>query len=163
MTPSRLDEIVPVVRRFIEGAGHASQSLGVGRVAGQVYAYLYFSQGPRSLADLQAALGISKGSASMSVRQLEQWGAARKIWVPGDRKDYYEANDWFGRIIKSVLLDMVAGRMASFAEFLDAAEAELPSNGTETAHYRERIAHMRSFQRKAQKVWNTPLLRQLLK
>ena len=93
--------VAPVVRRFIEDAGNASQSLGVGRVLGQIYAYLYFSASPRCLADLQNVLGISKGSASICVRQLEQWGAVRKIWVKGDRKDYYEANDWFGQILKN--------------------------------------------------------------
>ena len=100
-----------VVQRFIEDAGRLTQSLGFGRVIGQIYAYLYFSRTPRCLADLQNALGISKGSASMGVRQLEQWSAVSKVWVKGDRKDYYAANDWFGQILKSALVDTIGKKM----------------------------------------------------
>ena len=104
--------INPVITRFIQDAGNLTQSFGIGRATGQIFAYLYFSPEPRSLADLQAALGISKGSASMCVRQLEQWGAVKKIWVKGDRKDYYEANEWFGQIVKNALMDTIGKRMA---------------------------------------------------
>jgi len=140
-----------------------SQSLGLGRVVGQIYAFLYFSDVPRALGDLQRALRISKGGASMGVRQLEQWGAARKVWVPGDRKDYYEANDWFGRILKSVLMDTMAKKMADGTAFLDAAEAMLKPGDENAAFIRERIAHMREFQGKAAKLWKNPLLQGFLK
>ena len=77
-----------VVDKFIEDAGNLAQSFGLGRVVGQIYAYLYFSRTSKGLHDMQQDLHISKGSASMCVRQLEQWGAVSKIWIKGDRKDY---------------------------------------------------------------------------
>ena len=52
MSPSEYDRIV---RRMVEAAGHASQSMGLGRVVGQIYACLYFSQEPRTLDDLTSA------------------------------------------------------------------------------------------------------------
>ena len=115
----------PIIRRFIEDAGSTTQSLGVGRVIGQIYAYLYFSEPPRSLDDMKEELGISKGSASMGVRQLEQWGAAQRVWVKGDRKDFYTANDYFGSIIRNVMSDLMGKRLASLSQSLDAADAEL--------------------------------------
>ena len=168
MTPKLSADLPPIVHRFIEDAGTTSQSLGVGRVLGQIYAFLYFSPGPRSLADMQQALGISKGSASTGVRQLEQWGAVRKIWVRGDRKDYYEANDWFGRILKNAILDTVGTKLAAYASFLDSGDSAMAEmNGGaddgEAPFIRERVEHLRKFQRKAQKVWNSPILRQFLK
>jgi DNA-binding transcriptional regulator GbsR (MarR family) len=90
----------PITRRFIEDAGNTTQALGVGRVIGQIFAYLYFSEESRTLDDMKGALGISKGSASMGVRQLEQWGAVQRVWVKGDRKDFYTANDYFGQIVR---------------------------------------------------------------
>ena len=100
------EDLHPVSRRFIEDFGRMTQSIGAGRVLGQLYAYLYFSPEPRGLRDMQDALGISKGSASMTVRQLQQWGAVRKVWVKGDRKDYYTAEEWVGGIIRKALVDM---------------------------------------------------------
>jgi len=166
MTPLDTKELSPVVRRFIEEAGKTSQSFGLGRVLGQVYAYLYLSPVPRGLHDLQRALGISKGSASMTVRQLEQWEAVRKVWVRGDRKDYYEANDWFGRILKRAALDTVLKKLSSYASLLDEMETNLrrePHDTFDKDFIRERIRHLRKFQARTQKLLSNPLLQALLK
>jgi DNA-binding transcriptional regulator GbsR (MarR family) len=155
---------------MVETAGHASQSLGLGRVVGQIFAYLYFSRNPRTLDDLTAALGISKGSASMCVRQLEQWGALEKIWIKGDRKDYYAAKDAFGKIIKNIILDLAGKRIEGSASLLREVEAELTrKNGNdnaipaEDAFIKERIAKIKVFQEKTQGMWNDVILKMLLK
>jgi len=157
------EELQPVVRRFIEEAGSMTQSLGVGRVLGQIYAYLYFSRSPRSLADMQRTLGISKGSASMGVRQLEQWTAVRKVWVKGDRRDFYEANDWFGKVFRTALIDTMGKRLAALAALLNGAEAEAGSGGDGDPFVQQRIEALRQFQRKAETVWNSPVVKILLR
>ncbi|MDA0990796.1 MAG: hypothetical protein O3A51_08600 [Verrucomicrobia bacterium] len=161
-------ELPTIVRRFIEDAGSTTQSLGVGRVVGQIYAYLYFSREPRNLADLQAALGISKGSASTVVRQLEQWNAVRKVWVKGDRRDYYEANDWLGQIVRNVLHDTVGKKLVTSTSLLNELNAEFSSTSdfasADDEHFvEERLQHLRKFHEKAQKVWTSPIVRMLLK
>ncbi len=155
---------------MIEAAGHATQSLGVGRVLGQIFAYLYFSPEPRTLDDLTRALGISKGSASMGVRQLEQWGALEKIWIKGDRKDYYRARDTFGRIIKNMVRDLAGKRIESSAALLSEADQALSvkvkGNGRlseEDKFVKERIDRIRAFQAKVQGMWDGVLLKVLLK
>ena len=167
MSPSEYDRLV---RRMVETAGHASQSVGLGRVVGQIFAYLYFSREPRTLDDLTSALGISKGSASMCVRQLEQWGALEKIWIKGDRKDYYRARDAFGKIIKSIILDMTGKRIESSAALLHDVDAELTrrnGNGrpvsADDAFIKERIEKIKAFQEKAQGMWGNVILKMLLK
>lgn len=165
----RTEKVEQVVRRFIEHAGNMTQSVGLGRVLGQLYAYLYFSQEPRNLGDMQEALGISKGSASTTVRQLEQWGAVQKVWVKGDRKDYYIADEWFGGMIRKAVADLVGKKIESYTALLDEAESDL--NGADSSSnalsgeefVRERVNHLRRFQQKAEQVWNSPVLRMLLK
>ncbi len=161
MTPPKT-ELDPIVHRFIEDAGSTTQALGLGRVVGQIYAYLYFSPEPRNLADLQDTLGISKGSASTCVRQLEQWRAVRKIWIKGDRKDYYEANEWLGRILRNIALDTVGKKILAYASLLDETEEELQRGDGGNAFVRERVRHLRQFERKARKVWDSRLLKVLL-
>ena len=159
-----------IVRRMIEAAGHTTQSLGVGRVLGQIFAYLYFSQEPKSLDDLTTALGISKGSASMGVRQLEQWRALEKVWIKGDRKDYYRAGDAFGKIIKNAIADLAGKKMESSSVLLEEAEGEMKSktgkNGklsVEDRFVKERIDRIRTFQKKAKGMWEGAVLKTLLK
>ena len=158
-----------IVRRMVEAAGHATQSMGLGRVLGQIFAWLYFSPEPQSLDDLTAALGISKGSASMGVRQLEQWNALEKVWVKGSRRDYYRAKDYFGSIVKSAVLDLVGKRMETSSSILREASAELQgkAEGGELSEndrfLRERIGKIVRFQEKAQGMWDSTILQMLLK
>ena len=155
---------------MVEAAGHATQSMGVGRVLGQIFAWLYFSPEPQSLDDLTSALGISKGSASMGVRQLEQWNALEKVWVKGSRKDFYRTGDYFGRIVKSAALDLVGKRMETSSGILKEAGAELEQKmrdggdlSEEDRFLRDRIGKMVQFQEKAQCMWNSAILQMLLK
>lgn len=161
------NDIIFIIKRFIEDAGNMTQSFGLGRVVGQLYAYLYFSSIPKNLADMQEALGISKGSASTAVRQLEQWGATKKVWVKGDRKDYYEACDWFGRILKNAIIDTFGKRMSSYTSLLHEVEEDLTTlesrdNG-DGAFIRQRIDRLRQFQQKAQGILGNTIIQGLIK
>ena len=168
-----------VVRRFIEDAGNFSQSVGFGRAVGQIYAYLFFSPAPRTLDDMTQGLGISKGSASMNIRVLEQLGAVQSVWVKGDRKDYYIANDYFGEILRNALANMVGKRLEALGQTLGEAEKEVangkhngsngtnggPSNGGEVDEkfLRARLTRLRAFHKKAVRAWNNPMVRMMLK
>ena len=73
-------------------AGEVAESFSFNRSIGQLYAFLYISAAPLSLEDIADACRMSKGNASIHLRTLEHWGAVRKSWRPGTRKDYYTAN-----------------------------------------------------------------------
>jgi DNA-binding transcriptional regulator GbsR (MarR family) len=161
-----------LVTRYIAAAGDLTQTLGFGRNIGQIYARIYFSPAPQALDDLTESLGISKGSASMSVRQLEQWGALKRVWIKGTRKDYYEADDAFGRIIRKALIDMVGRTTESADTLLEESDTWLkektaPSRKTppdeNLLFLRDRVDRIKRFRRRAQGLWNSPVIRVLLK
>lgn len=156
-------------QRFIEATGHATQTFGFGRIIGQVFAHLYLSRTPQTLDDLCEHLGISKGSASMVVRQLEQWSALRKVWVKGDRKDYYETTEEFGKIFRNALIEMVGKTLDSTDRLLADSDAALNGkkrngrDGDELEFLRERIGKVRTFRNRANFLWNSPVIRTLFK
>jgi DNA-binding transcriptional regulator GbsR (MarR family) len=163
-------ELQSLRQRFIESAGHFTQSLGAGRVLGQIYAHIYFSKEPQSLDDLTRLLEISKGGASMAVRQLEQWGALRRVWVKGDRKDYYVATDEFGRIIRKALLEMIGRKMETSDGLLEDAQAllqERTRNGKKSdedwAFIDQRVKKLQTFRDRAQGLWDSSIVKMLLK
>jgi DNA-binding transcriptional regulator GbsR (MarR family) len=156
----------PAVRRLVGDAGSLSQSFGLGRAIGQIYAFLYFSPRPRNLDDMCAGLGISKGSASTCVRQLEQWGAVRKVWVHGDRKDYYEANEWIGRVVRNVINDVVGRRLLASGNAVVNGAEDLPpadSEDPDAAFVAARLEDLRRFKEKARKAWSNPIVQRLMK
>ncbi|MFH0878904.1 MAG: hypothetical protein V2A34_04255 [Lentisphaerota bacterium] len=165
-TDSAKSDAAAIRQRFVETAGHFTQSLGAGRVLGQVYTQVYFSREPQSLDDLTRDLEISKGSASMAVRQLEQWGALRRVWIKGDRKDYYEALDSLGKIIRKALLDMIGRKMEVGDSLLDQAEATLKQVSKPDPDYeflQTRIQRIRVFRDRTQRLWESSILTMLLK
>lgn len=157
--------------QFIEAAGNVTQSLGFGRILGQIFAHIYFSPDPQTLGDLTENLGVSKGSASMAVRQLEQWGALKRVWVKGERKDYYRAHDEFGKIIRKILVDTVGNKLELLDAFLEEAEHTLDDvkqhmkqpDPTELQYVRSRVERLRIFRDRGRKVWESSMLKLLLR
>jgi DNA-binding transcriptional regulator GbsR (MarR family) len=98
---------------IIESAGRTTQGFGLGRIIGQLYALLFFSPRPMSLDEMAGELKVSKGSVSTNIRELEKWSAVRRVWVKGDRKDYYEAEVDFRGILREGILPFFRRKLNS--------------------------------------------------
>lgn len=154
-----------ISEKFIEAAGHLTQSLGIGKVTGQIYAFLYLNQEPQSLGQITDGLKISKGSASMCVRQLEQWKAIRRIWVKGDRKDFYSANDDFGIILKNVIADLTGKKIDASARLINDAREHIEKirltakTGSSEEFFIKRINKLQEFHSKTSSIWNNVIIK----
>jgi DNA-binding transcriptional regulator GbsR (MarR family) len=62
----------------------------------QILAFLFTSPNPVSVDEIMDRLRISRGNASMSLRDLMDWGIVRRFRRPGERKDTYacESDPW---------------------------------------------------------------------
>jgi len=92
------------VHQFVEAWGAMGALWGINRSVARVHALLMATEGSLSLDEIAERLQISKGNASMSLRELRTFGVVRQVEVPGDRRDFYvtEPDPWtmFFRIIK---------------------------------------------------------------
>lgn len=77
--------------RFIETWGTLGVLWGINRSMARVHAFLLLSEHPIGLDTIAASLRISRGNASMSVKELRNWGIIQRVHMPGDRRDYYVA------------------------------------------------------------------------
>ncbi len=89
--------------RLVEALGSQSSFWGLGKITGQLYAALYLSEEPLSLAELAESLGVTKGNVSIAIRSLEQLGMVRRSIRPGDRRVFFEAESDFWLIARRVL------------------------------------------------------------
>jgi len=134
------------VQRFVEAWGAMGALWGINRSVARVHALLMATEDPLSLDQIAEKLQISKGNASMSLRELRTFGVVRQVEVPGDRRDFYvtEPDVWtmFFRILKerkrrefdpaleavhglleqSVAKGEVLGRLSQMAELLTTVE-----------------------------------------
>jgi DNA-binding transcriptional regulator GbsR (MarR family) len=90
--------------QFILEWGRMSSSWGINRTMAQIHALLFVSGVPLEVNEIMDRLHISRGNASMNLRELMEWGLVRRFRRPGDRKDTYlsDTDPWqmFGRVIR---------------------------------------------------------------
>jgi len=77
--------------QFIQTWGVSGASWGVSKTLAQVHALLLVSPAALSTEDLMEQLSISRGNASMTVRDLLDWGLIYKELKPGERREYFVA------------------------------------------------------------------------
>ena len=77
-------------RGVIEMFVSAADVLGFPRSLGELYGLAYISPQPIHLAEVCERLKMSKGSASQGLRTLRDLGALKPVYVPGDRRDYFQ-------------------------------------------------------------------------
>ena len=113
--------------KFIESIGKMCDSFGLNKFIAQLYAVLYLSDRPMSLDEMTERLKVSKGNVSINIRELENWGAVRSVWIKGSRKDYYEANlDVKGVIFKKVKSG-IQKRIGETSDMIDSFKATMQS------------------------------------
>lgn len=76
-------------QQLIQTWGQLSSQWGISRTMGQIHALLIISTQPMTADDIIAELGISRGNVSMNLRNLIEWGVISKVFITGDRKEYY--------------------------------------------------------------------------
>lgn len=86
---------------------------------GQIYGLLFLSAQPLALEEIAELLGISKASVSTGTRQLTSWGAIRQVWVPGSRKDHFEALPEIGALLRNAYREVFKPRIDAAQKHAD--------------------------------------------
>ncbi len=76
---------------FIRRWGAMGATWGISRTMAEVHALLYLASEPLCTDDVMDRLAISRGSASMNLRELVNWGLIERVHRRRDRKEYFEA------------------------------------------------------------------------
>ncbi len=131
--------------------GRLMEFWGFKRNMGRVWTVLYLSPDPMSAEDLRHALGLSSGAVSMTLSELSKWGVVRRVWIQGERKDFYTAEVQLWRMISRVISERekseVVGAIDVFEDSLRQLEqarhaATDPAARARVELQRERIAHL---------------------
>ena len=166
---SEQDALTEVRMRLVETGGGTSQDLGAGRIVGQIMIYLYLQKEAQSLDRIGEDLALSKASVSIAVRQLEQLGLVRRVWIKGERKKYYRSADNIGSGLQQGLLSFLRQKVQLFGVELEGASAILESappeakNREEFLFLRQRINRAGKLQKNILKILGNPLVNFLAK
>ncbi len=89
--------------QFIQTWGKLGSEWGINRTMAQVHAILLISPKPLCTEDIMEELNISRGNTNMNVRDLMNWELAYKKLIPGDRKEYFEAEKDIWEVARKII------------------------------------------------------------
>ena len=132
---------------LVQSFGLLTESAGFNRMTGQIYALLYMSPSQLSLGEIAEKLGASKGTISLNSTSMERWGMIKRYNRLADRRDYYEADTDFWKVIRSILRNREKKLINDFKNSLSDNIKELKKDGNdeESKFYIARLQHMQDF------------------
>ena len=116
------DELTEARDLAIDACGRIAEFWGFTRTMGRAFGLLYLSREPLAQSELQTRLGISVGSASMTLAALGRWGVVHKVWVRGQRREHYQAETDFWKMISGVLNERERREIGAAVEVVGRAE-----------------------------------------
>ncbi len=100
-----------------DAIGRLIEFWGFKRNMCRIWTGLYLSPEPLSAKALQMRLQLSSGAVSMTLSELGRWGVTKKVWVQGERRDFYAAEGNIWKMISRVFAERER------VEILDAIDA----------------------------------------
>jgi len=85
----RREQATPHASQFVEAWGSLGVLWGLNRSMARVHALFLLSDEPIELDQVAKRLAISRGNASMCLKELRNWGVIQRVHKSGDRQDYY--------------------------------------------------------------------------
>ncbi len=138
-----------------------SRALGQPPSVAEIYGLLFISPQPLPQDEFIDRLNLSKGSASQGLRYLLDLGAARTVYVAGDRRVHYEAVAELRNLAGRFLRQQVFHYFEDSGERLDRIDGEARKlSGAERDHALARVKMLKSWSKNARRV--LPLLLALL-
>jgi len=138
------------VLKVADAVGALMESWGFKRNMGRLWAVLYLESRPLSAAEIGERLSLSAGGVSMLLTELQEWGAIKKSWVPGERREYFEAetNIWkpVSRVFRERELQWIHTAVDAFAG-IDAQLAAAPADDERSKLIAERVSGLTALAR----------------
>lgn len=113
-----------------DAVGDAIEHWGFRKALGRIWTTLYLSSDALTANDLAEDLQMSAGAVSMTLAELKRWGVVRRALRPGERREFFEAETDFWKMISRVfrereraLASSVRDRLVQAADLLEEAEA----------------------------------------
>jgi len=127
--------------RFIDSWAEMGPKWGIPKTMAQIHALLMVAEKPLSTDDVMEELSISRGNANVNLRSLADWGLVRRVFIKGDRKEYFQSEkdvwNMFCRIARERKKREIEPVIETMQECLAMVEKDKAS-----ALFRERVGQL---------------------
>ena len=161
--PPSAEGLNSVEAEFVAFFVQMATALSLPRSVGEIFGYLFAADEPKPFDEVVSRLGISKGSASQGLKFLLGMGAISTVYVPRDRRTFYEAETKMRKLFSRALQESVRPHLEANGRLIDAIEEHIdlaPDHESREEHYRARAASLKGWNDKALQL--LPLLDKLI-
>ena len=142
-------------QQFIQSWGVLGSQWGINRTMAQVHALLLIAPNALSTDDIMEQLQISRGNAHMNIRELMNWQLVDKLIVPGDRKEYFEAEKDIWKVARLILAQRKKKELDPMIKVLtQIATIEGDKKNADVKLFTDRIGDIKKFASQADKAIN---------
>ena len=131
-------DIEAACSQFIAIWGQMGSKWGIPRTMAEVHALLFIEGRPMNTDEVMEHLQISRGNASMTLRNLVDWGIVRNTHLPGDRKEYFVAEQDVWKMFRTIVRERKKREIDPLLEALHDCRQQTNANDSEEA-----VAHNR--------------------
>ena len=133
-----------LIQELVNTYSEAYKNLGYSSLMGKIVALLLVAPEPLSLDEISEQLQMSKGPISQISRKLKDNHLIERVWVPGERKDYYRVTeDIFGQAFSNYTSSMK--RNLKIAEHFLEGLSELEMQDEQTLQFSQKMQEMAAF------------------
>lgn len=149
MTPKgRSENYEKALEQFVVLWGEMASAWGINKTMAQIHALLYAEAEPLDADTIMERLDISRGNASMNLRNLIKWDLIHKVHLSGNRKDYYTAEKDVWNIVSKIVEERQKREVAPIRKNLEEVLAVFKKESAATPkeqEFRERIENFVRF------------------
>jgi DNA-binding transcriptional regulator GbsR (MarR family) len=127
--PDPVPPIDAAVQRLADAVGALMEAWGFKRNMGRLWTVLYLENRPVPAAEIADRLSLSSGSVSMLLNEMQEWGAIKKTWVPGERREYFEAETSIWKMVSRVFRERELQWIRTALESFEVAGREIAAAG----------------------------------
>ena len=126
---------------------------GISRTMAEIHALLFISTEPLCTDDVMAQLQVSRGNASMNLRELVNWGLIYRVHRPGDRKEYFVGEKDVWQMFETITRERRRREVEPILETIERCQAMIADDRRElrgaarkeVQEYHRRLAEMGEF------------------
>jgi len=142
--------------QFIQTWGVLASQWGINRTMAQIHSLLLISPDALSAEDIMAELNISRGNVNMNVRELMDWDLVQKVFVPGERREFFVAEKDIWKVATLIMYQRKKRELDPMVKVLNQlSEVEGDKRTAEVKAFTETVNNIRKFAGQAEKTLDT--------
>ncbi len=140
------EKILPdAVDAFVLQWGNLGGEWGVNRSIGQIHAYLYLADSPRTAEEIARDLVMARSNVSNSVKELLAWNLIHRVPIRHDRREHFEAETDVWEIAARIAAGRKAREIDPALEILRACVGKADGDPQVSEVTRQRLRDMMEF------------------